>query len=148
MDAVTRMVLKSIGWREQPGLDADGRPYLAMVRGAEYFHVHEASALKFEVKPKPYADGERTSKQVVVSWRVELCDTDERRVARASGEELKSIAEAAKVCASSQIDVMRPALDAIATCAPMLLREGSIYARTVTRAEELSASQLAKASDA
>lgn len=142
------MILTSIGWREQPGLDADGRPFLAMIRGEEYFHVYEASALKIEVRAQPYADGERTSKQVAVSWRVQLCDMDERRIARASDEELKGIAAAAEVCASSQMDVMRPAMETVARCAPLLLREGSIYARAVTRSGELVPAQLPEASDA
>lgn len=142
MDAVTRLILKAVGWREQPGLDADGRPYLAMIRGSEYVHVYEASALKIEVKPHPYADGERTSKQVAVTWRVQLCDLDERRIDRASVDDLKGIVAAAEACASSQMDAMRPALEMLTTCAPLLLREGSIYARAVTRAEELRTAQL------
>jgi hypothetical protein len=71
MDRSTRIALESLSWDPVPGVDADGRPYLAWTRGGDCFHVYASSHLSIEIKRETYGRDGRTAARCVVRDRAD-----------------------------------------------------------------------------
>jgi len=67
MDEDTRKTLAFMGWREEPGVDAMGKPYIAFVRNGHYFHVTLDSRRELKQTRVSYGNAGRRANQVV-TW--------------------------------------------------------------------------------